>query len=117
MEVTNELKKELALIIIELIKQEFKIKHLSMNLVNTLKVYRTESDSWVVEIPAEMYDISKFKKDGSIIYTKKGSYASKVNDTGGFSGTHNNYIDRCINKALQIWMSKNGIIGRVDNNG
>lgn len=117
MEITEQLKQELAMIIVELIKQEFKIKHLSMNLVNTIKIYKNDAGNVVVEIPAEMYNISKFKKDGSIIYTNKGSYAEEVNRSGGFSGSHTGYIEKCIANGIKIWMSRNGIKGRVSSNG
>lgn len=106
-------KEQLARLIVEQIKEEFKIKHLSLNLVNTIKVYSGVEGSWFVEIPAEMYDFKIFRKSGAVVPIGKGSYASKIDNTGGFSGTHKDYIDRCINKAIQIWLKQNNINGKV----
>ena len=103
----------LAQLILQEIETEFRFKYFSGNLANTLKIYPGEDGRWFVEVPAEIYDIKRYKKTGTIIYTNQGSYASKVNETGGFSGKHKGYIDYCINTAIQKWMKESKIEGKV----
>ncbi len=84
------------------IRLEFNVVHLSKNLMNTIKVYET-SYGYEVEIPAEIYDIKKWFKEGVIVYTGKGSYAQAVNETGGWSESHNGYVECAIASAIQEW--------------
>lgn len=35
-----------------------------------------------------------------------GSYAEEVDSTGGFSGTHKDYVERCIRKGIEKWKSQ-----------
>ena len=104
---------DLALFIMEEIREEFKMKHFSYNLANTIKIYKNDSGYWCVEIPAQMYDFNIYKKSGAIVPWGNGSYASKIDETGGFSKTHKNYVDRCINKGIQKWLQNNQLNGRV----
>lgn len=106
---------ELARLIVEEIKMQFKITHFTYNLANTLKIYKNEKGNWCVEIPAEMYNFDIYRKKGIIVKWGDGSYASKIDETGGFSGKHKNYIDKCINRAIILWMNMNNIEGRVIN--
>ena len=34
-----------------------------------------------------------------------GSYAEEVDKTGGFSGEHKDYVERCIRKGIEKWKS------------
>lgn len=108
----RELQK-LALYIVEYIKQDFEEHHLSMNLVDTIKI-TTTSKGFNIEIPAEMYDIMKYLEEKVIVYNGKGSYASKLNDDGGIrwdkkehkfvpTGHHIGYIDKAIDEAILKW--------------
>lgn len=107
-------KQQLANLIVECIKQDFQIKYISKNLIGTISVYQGEEGSWIISIPAQMYDLNLYKKKGVIVYNGKGSYASIVDETGGFSRKHKNYIDRSISRAIDIWMKENKIIGKVE---
>lgn len=94
----NEL---LAQIIVDELKKEFAIKHLSKNLVNTIKVIPS-LDEVRVEIPAQIYDMLKFKKEGVVVYDRlKGSYASQLDESGSMFGNHKGYIDSVISKSIQ----------------
>lgn len=104
----------LATLIVEEIKKEFESIHLSMNLVNSIKIYDNDG-KLTIEIPAQMYDIKKYKSSGVIIYNRKGSYASEVDKSGGFSGKHTDYVNKCINVAINRWMKEEKINGKVNN--
>lgn len=112
----NDFKERLANLIVENLKEEFSEKHISLNLVNTIQVYKTEK-GWAVEIPAEMYDINLYNKMGVINYTGKGSYADYVDKYGGFSKTHKNYIENCINKAIRQVLKEFDLNGKVGSYG
>ena len=103
--------------IVEAIKEEFAIKHLSGNLVETIKVVATEKGI-EIDIPAETYNMLKYQQDGVIVHTNHGSYASRLNETGSEfyvypnEGTrkgarlikphnHIGFIDRCVDKATR----------------
>ena len=103
----DELQK-LADIIVAKINEEFEIKHLSRNLVNTIKIEMVE-DKIDIIIPAETYDILKFKEKGVVIPTGKGSYASKLDEEGSSlmvsnkngsyqikPGNHKGFLDKVI---------------------
>lgn len=86
--------------IYEKIEREFELVHLSGNLVNTMRG-SMESGHGKLEIPADTYDISLYRKEGIIAYNGVGSYASEVSHTGGFSGVHVGYDERAIDKAIR----------------
>lgn len=109
----KELKHELALMIKNEIEEEFKNIHLSRNLMETIEIEETDSGYDVV-IPAYIYDIETWYKHGIVAYTSGKSYASQVDKTGGFSGKHKGYVERCIKRALDKWMAKNNIEGKVE---
>lgn len=106
------LESSLANIIVKHLQAEFSIRHLSGNLVNTIKITQTKN-GYAIEIPAEVYNILLYKKKGVIIYTNNGSYASKIDHTGGFSGAHVGYVNRVINNAIQEWLAVNEIKGKI----
>lgn len=105
MEVSENDKRLLADLIIYYIRKDFEIVHLSKNLVNTIRLEKT-NNGYAVIIPAEMYDISQFRKKGVVVHNNKGSYANEIDSSGGFSGQHKNYVDRAINSAIQNWLGR-----------
>lgn len=86
----------------EELHNEFKKIYLSHNLVDTITI-EENNGGFILEIPAERYNIRKFKKDGVIVYNGRGSYADEVDESGGFSGTHTGYVDKAISKAMRKW--------------
>ena len=108
-------KLELAKCIEEAFKEEFLLSHLSKNLIDTMKI-EVVGNNVEIDIPAMKYNITKFKKNGVIQYYYRGSYAQQINETGGFSGKHKDYIDRCIEKGIQKWLAQRGKSGRVSLN-
>ena len=85
---------------------DFKEVHLSQNLMNTISVSSTPT-GFLVDIPAEIYDLAKYYKEGVIIYTGAGSYAEDVDINGGFSGKHKDYIERAILESVSEWLAEN----------
>ena len=85
---------------------DFKEVHLSQNLMNTISVSSTPT-GFLVDIPAEIYDLAKYYKEGVIIYTGAGSYAEDVDINGGFSGKHKDYIERAILESVREWIAEN----------
>lgn len=106
---------ELAKCIEEAFKEEFRIYNYSGNLINTMSV-NVVDDNVTIDIPAQTYDMLEYKMKKIIKYTNKGSYAEQVNKTGGFSGMHVGFIERCIEKGIQKWLDQNGLSGRVSMN-
>lgn len=94
------------------IENEFSMIHFSGNLKDTIMIEETENGYDVV-IPAQLYDLGYFAEHGIIVYDRAGSYASQVDKTGGFSGKHKNYVEECIQRAIDKWMAKNQIDGKV----
>ena len=113
----RELQK-LANIIIRNLKEEFAVKHLSKNLINTI-VVEMASDEIKIHIPAQTYNILLYQSKGVVIHTSHGSYASKLDEEGSSfmvypngprSGSkrisprnHQGYIDKIINLSIQEW--------------
>lgn len=88
--------------IVNSIQENFAVIRLSGNLVNTMQVSQVGANEVQVHIPAKCYDIKLFKEKGVIVYggnAGHGSYAEKVNYTGGFSKTHKNYVNIALLKA------------------
>lgn len=108
MDLTESLKD----IILKHLEAEFSVRHLSGNLINTIVVTPTEN-GYEISIPAQIYDIRLYKREGVIVYKNMGSYASKIDYTGGFSGAHVGYVERIINNALQEWIAVNDIKGKI----
>ena len=102
----------LAQMIQEQIEMEFERVHYSGNLKNTIEVNRT-ANGFEVVIPAEMYDLWTYQNKGAIIYTGEGSYAQAVNEEGGFSGKHVDYVERAISNALALWNATYQLHGKV----
>ena len=108
----------------EFIEEDFAITYLSGNLRDTTKVYKVNNNSFVVHIPAKVYNINLYRKKGIIVYgdnahktnyskdlksykpLHQGSYAEAVNTSGGFSKKHKNYVERALDKALSVLQSE-----------
>lgn len=91
--------------IVEKIKEDFEVYHISKNLINTIKITQT-SRGIDIDIPAEIYDLQRWYKDRVIVYNGQGSYAQEVDEQGGFSGTHTNYVEDAIKSAIKEWISE-----------
>ena len=96
----------------EKIRNDFKEVHLSQNLMNTISVSSTPT-GFLIDIPAEIYDLAKYYKEGVIIYTGAGSYAEDVDINGGFSGKHKDYIERAILESVSEWVAENELRSKV----
>lgn len=105
-------KARLANLIADNIRKDFNVVHVSGNLMNTISVYQTET-GWAVDIPAQVYDINYYKLWGAIIPKADASYAQEVDESGGYSGLHKDYIERSIYKSIQQWLLENGFEGRI----
>ena len=120
----------LALIILRKLQEEFAVKHLSKNLINTVMI-EVIGDEIKIHIPAQTYNMLEYKRTGAVVHTSHGSYASKLdeegssfmtypNDTrkGSFKtkpGNHKGYINKIINSAIREWNSTlNGKIMKVE---
>ena len=106
-------------LIVQYIKDDFEDKHLSKNLINSISVEKT-ADGISVIIPAEKYNMPLFIREGVVVHSGTGSYASKLNDTGSVIrfprsgpgrpkekkvGNHIGYVDNAIHKAIETWRS------------
>jgi hypothetical protein len=104
-------KARLAELIVQNLNIEF-ITHYSGNLRDNINIYKTP-DGYAIDIPADLYNLKLYRQKGVIVKTYKGSYAQRINYTGGFSGKHVNYVDRCIRNAIEEWKKEFGIEGKV----
>lgn len=99
---SEELKRDLIERIYWGLKKDFWDKYITLNLEKTIKIISTE-DGFKIEIPARMYNFKEWNKNKVIVPYGTGSYAQRVNETGGFSGTHKNYVERAIDEAIRTW--------------
>ena len=115
----------LASIIVKNLKEEFALKHLSGNLVNTIKIEKM-GDEINIHIPAQTYNMLLYQSKGVVVHTSNGSYASKLDEEGSSfmvypngkkSGSkrisprnHKGYIDKVINKSIREWK---GMLGEL----
>lgn len=110
-------KMKIASYIREEIDKEFSEYFVSRNLVDTIEIY--DELSWdgskcaIVSIPAEIYDYHIWKNHRAIIYTNEGSYASEVNERGGYSKRHVDYIDKAIERAIERWSQESDFAGVI----
>ena len=118
----KELEK-LADLIVQKLKEEFQIKHMSKNLVNTIKVEKMGNEI-NIHIPAKTYNMLLYQSQGVVVHTSNGSYASRLDETGSefyaySKGTrkgakrvaphnHKGYIDKVISEAILEWSSTVG---------
>lgn len=114
---------KLANLIVQKLKEEFSNKHLSGNLINTIKIENL-GDQITINIPAKTYNMLLYQREGVVVHTSNGSYASRLDETGSEfyaypQGTkkgakriaphnHKGYIDKVINQAISEWSSMVG---------
>lgn len=114
---------QLANLIVRKLKEEFAVKHLSGNLINTIQIEKS-GDKIKIYIPAKTYNMLLYQTKGVVVHTSNGSYASKLDEEGSqfysySNGTrkgakrikprnHIGYIDRVINSAILEWSSSIG---------
>ena len=103
---------ELAKCIEDEFKEEFRIVHLAKNLVNTMKI-EVQDNNVIIDIPAMKYNMKKFRETGVVKYYYRGSYAQQINITGGLSGKHEDYVEKCIERGIQKWLAQKGVSGKV----
>lgn len=121
MEITNEMKRVLAELIVNNIKAEFSVKHLTMNLVNTLKIVETD-EGVEVHIPAPKYSWKAWWEDKVIKPTYKGSYAQALSSDGSIiwyynngkrklkkPGNHVGYVEDVIAISINQWKRLYGL--------
>lgn len=122
-EITHEDLQELAMIIVKKLQEEFRIKHLSGNLVNTIQIVNLQDRVQVI-IPAQTYNMLLFQTKGVVVHTSHGSYASKLDKEGSSfmtypngsrkgsrrikPGNHQGYVDKIVDEAVNEWMKKDG---------
>lgn len=113
----------LANYIIEEIKNDFAIKKMSGNLVNTIVVEKKKGEI-AVRIPAQTYNMLLFQTKGVVVHNNKGSYASRLDKEGSSfisypNGTrkgakrvsprnHKDFVDKAIQRAIIKWRNKIG---------
>lgn len=121
----------LANIIIKNLKEEFSIKRMSGNLINTIQVEEEQGNIKII-IPAQTYNMLLYQTKKVVVHTNNGSYASKLDEEGSSfmiypkgtrkgsyrakPGNHKGYIDTIINKSLTEWSQLSGfdIINKVE---
>ena len=113
----------LARIIVEKLREEFSIKHLSGNLINTIKVENLGNEI-KINIPAQTYNMLLYQSKGVVVHTSHGSYASKIDEEGSSfmiypgetrsgsfrvnPGNHKGYVNKVIDSAILEWQ---GLLG------
>ena len=118
----RELEK-LANLIVQKLREEFAVKHLSKNLINTIKIENIGNEIKIY-IPAQTYNMLLYQTQGVVVHTSNGSYASRLDETGSEfyaypQGTrkgakriaphnHKGYVDKVINEAISEWASTVG---------
>jgi hypothetical protein len=114
----------LASIIVKNLREEFSVKHLSKNLINTIVVEEMAGEI-NIRIPAQTYNMLLYQEKGVVVHTSHGSYASKLDEEGSSfmvypngerkgshrisPGNHKGYIDKVISAAIREW---EGLIGK-----
>lgn len=113
---------ELKDLIIAELNMEFEEKHLTGNLVDTIYCEYTEDGIRIV-IPAEVYNFYQWFVHGIKVPSNRttGSYASELDKRGSKfpvydkkgrryfvkPGNHKDFVNKCINNALEKWQNKN----------
>lgn len=101
--------RQIASAAMNLVYQDFALRHLSGNLMGTMELTYGE-DYASLRVPAVKYDLKRWNKDKVIVSQPwLGSYAEKVNVSGGFSRTHQEYAERATIGAIRLCMGANDI--------
>lgn len=96
------MKMVLANLIKENIRKNFEYYHLSRNLADTIEI-EFDNQNVKIKIPAKVYDIALYKEKGVIVYTGEGSYAREVNENGGPSKRHTNFLIKAVEDSLKVF--------------
>ena len=110
----ESLEQSLAKILADEFRNEFRTIHLSGQLLKSIKVSKDDSDNYMVRIPPQIYDIAFYRRYKVVKNISTDSYAIDVNLSGGFSGLHKDYIQKCLSIAIQKWAMQNNIKYRID---
>ena len=98
------------LLFAELIREQVRVAmenhRISGNFVDTITVVKEEDGSVSIKIPAEIYDMSLYKKSGVIQYTGEGSYAQYVNNRP-------KVVNKAIKEAVRLYGEQTGKILEV----
>lgn len=108
------LKESLARILAEEFSEEFRAVHLSGQLLKSIKVSKDDADNYMVRIPPQIYDIAFYRRYKVIKNISTDSYALDVNLTGGFSGLHKDYVQKCLSRAIMRWAAQNNVKIKID---
>lgn len=93
----------LAQAIVTELEKEFEEIYLSGNLVNTIQI-NANGENLEIEIPATVYDMALWKRKHVIVYKNLNeSYATEVEEKGGFSHRHINFVEKAVSKAISKW--------------
>ncbi|MCR4661688.1 MAG: hypothetical protein K5765_06815 [Clostridia bacterium] len=122
MDLNHDDLEKLASLVVDKIREEFALKHLSGNLVDTLRIENFD-DKIEVIIPAEVYDMLLYQTKGVIVHTGEGSYASTLDENGselyvyGEEGNglvkitprnHRDFVNKAIQGAINEWVALKG---------
>lgn len=108
----TDLNLSLAKCIKRALDKEFEVVHLSGNLLKTIKLIPS-ANGVSVEIPAEIYDLDLYQKEGIIAYNGQGSYASSID----LEGSHLVYYKQDISPItprLDKRLTKRGFVNMGD---
>lgn len=111
MVITVQMKERLAQLIVAKISENFSQKYITHNLIDNINI-TVRKENVIIEIPAQMYSFAEWNRNRVIVPYGKGSYANLVNKTGGFSGTHKNYVEQAIDDALKIWKNEIKLVAK-----
>lgn len=91
-----EIYRETGQIVYSNFKQAGRSDKRNKSIINRLKAGKS-----IDEI--EIEDLLSGKTRSKYQNFNAGSYAEEVDQTGGFSGTHKDYVERCIKKGIEEW--------------
>lgn len=116
MKITDEMVERLGKYISDALKEDFRTVYLTGRLRDTITVRKAGNGSVEVHIPAEAYDVGKYKAEHVIVNRPDlGSYAELVNKTGGLSHKHVGYVERALDTAIWRWLKYYKIEAEVSN--
>ena len=82
---------------------------MSGNMQDTIEVKSVEHDKAKIVINAPTFDVGLWQSTGQIRYTHNGSYATSVNEFGGFHSNNKSkhWVNRAIYNACMIIANEN----------
>lgn len=103
----------------DMIMNELNLEFLGHELTGTLRMSikpEITENGIAIEIPAPRYSKKIYLERGYIQFTGKGSYASQIDKSGSWFNNHQDYVNKCIDKAMKKWMAYYGIQAIIKNN-